>query len=156
MNTHEQISRWQSLIAELIKLPQETEWAEFKHNNADPVMIGENISALSNVSALLGKKQAYMVWGVDDKTHEVLGASFLPSQTKHKQQELESWLLQKLSPKINFSFYEFEYKEKAVVILEIQPATNSRVIKQATEAGVIKAYDPNAGTTAMRYIPFWA
>lgn len=32
----------------------------------------------------------------------------------------------------------------------------SRVIKQAIEAGVIKAYDSSAGTKAMRYVPYWA
>ncbi|MBP3220933.1 MAG: putative DNA binding domain-containing protein [Neisseriaceae bacterium] len=133
MDTLKQTSKWQSLVTELIKLPQETEWIEFKHNNDAPDMIGENISALSNVSALLGKKQAYMVWGVHDGTHELLGTSFVPSKAKHKQQELESWLLQKLSPKINFSFYEVECQEKAVVILEIQPASNTPVRFDGTE-----------------------
>lgn len=32
----------------------------------------------------------------------------------------------------------------------------SRVIKQSVEAGMIKPYDPTAGTKAMRYVPFWA
>lgn len=130
---NEQTLRWQALIGELVKLPNETEWVEFKSNNSDPMMIGENISALSNTSALLGKKQAYMVWGVNDTTHEIVGTSFLPSQAKHKQQELESWLLQKLSPRINFSFCEFQFQEKSVVILEICPANNTPVRFDGTE-----------------------
>lgn len=32
----------------------------------------------------------------------------------------------------------------------------SRVIKDALEAGVIRAYDPSVGPKAVRYIPFWA
>ena len=44
-----------SLVKEIIKLPNETEWIEFKHNNEDPQMIGEYISALSNSAALNGK-----------------------------------------------------------------------------------------------------
>jgi len=44
-----------SLIKELIKQPQETEWIEFKHNNYEPQMIGEYISALSNSAALYRK-----------------------------------------------------------------------------------------------------
>lgn len=40
------------LVLELCKLPQETGWVEFKHNNCDPKMVGEDISALAN-SALL-------------------------------------------------------------------------------------------------------
>jgi len=88
-----------SLLRELVKLPQETEWAEFKHNNAKPQDIGEYISALANAAALMGKQSAYMVWGVDDESHEVIGTDFHPSQARHKQQELESWLLQKTAPK---------------------------------------------------------
>ena len=62
-----------SLIKELLKQPNETEWLEFKHNNQDKEMIGEYISALSNSAALNGKTNAYMIWGVDDKTHKILG-----------------------------------------------------------------------------------
>jgi len=34
-----------NLVRELISLPRETEWVEFKHNNDDPQTIGEYISA---------------------------------------------------------------------------------------------------------------
>ena len=63
----------QGLLRELCRLPQETEWVEFKHNNADAPVIGEYISALANSAALLGKQLAYVVWGIDDATHSVLG-----------------------------------------------------------------------------------
>lgn len=42
------------LLRELCKLPQETEWVEFKENAADPHDIGEYISALANSAALEG------------------------------------------------------------------------------------------------------
>ncbi len=45
-----------NLLRELCKLPKETEWVEFKHNNDDPQLIGEYISALANSAALLGKQ----------------------------------------------------------------------------------------------------
>ena len=67
----EKIDKLQSLTVELAKLPSETEWVEFKVNNEDPDMIGENISALSNTAALIGKKQSYMVWGLDDKNRKL-------------------------------------------------------------------------------------
>lgn len=123
-----------SLLLELTKLPKETEWVEFKENNTDPQMIGENISALSNTAALLGKKHAYLVWGVQNDTHEIVGTTFNPQSTRHKQQELESWLLQKLSPKINFRFHVFQnMQQRGVVILEIQPATHKPVRFDGTE-----------------------
>lgn len=137
---NDQAYNWQALISELIKLSKETEWVEFKENNTDPEMIGKNISALSNTSALLGKKQAYLVWGIDDETHEVTGTSFIPSQATHNQQELESWLLQKLSAKINFKFNEVEFEGKFIVILEIQPANNTPVRFDGTEYIRIGSY----------------
>lgn len=118
----------QSLLKELCSLPKETEWVEFKHNNDDVPLIGEYISALANSAALLGKQSAYMVWGVDDKNQQVVGTEFKPSVARYKNQELESWLLQKITPKIQFRFFEFlTIQELPVVILEIQAATHSPV-----------------------------
>jgi ATP-dependent DNA helicase RecG len=37
-----------SLLKELVELPHETEWVEFKVNNADPEDIGQYLSAISN------------------------------------------------------------------------------------------------------------
>lgn len=44
-----------SLVRELCTLPRETEWAEFKVNDADPDAIGEYISALANSAALAAR-----------------------------------------------------------------------------------------------------
>ena len=38
------------LVNELRKLPNETQWLKFKHNNYEPDMIGQNISALTSSS----------------------------------------------------------------------------------------------------------
>ncbi len=66
------------LVEELRKLPKETEWLEFKHDNVKLEDIGEYISALANSSALLGKINAYILWGIDDRTHSVIGTNFSP------------------------------------------------------------------------------
>lgn len=131
----------QSLLNELRQLPTETEWVEFKHNNADPVMIGERISALSNAAALLGKQFGYLVWGIENETHEVLGTDFVPSQTQFKQQELENWLLQKLKPKIDFQFLEFFTPDNLpMVILEIQAVRHTPVMFDGIERIRIGSY----------------
>ena len=111
-----------SLVNEFIKLPNETEWVEFKHNNEDPQMIGEYISALSNSAALNGKTNGYIIWGVDDTTHDILGTTFSPALSKKGNQELENWLLGNLEPKIDFRFYEIEIDNKKIVLFEIAPA----------------------------------
>mgnify|MGYP000121531844 FL=1 len=40
------------LVDELRQLPSETPWLEFKHNNYDPQMIGQDICALANAATL--------------------------------------------------------------------------------------------------------
>lgn len=111
-----------SILHELRKLPTETEWVEFKHNNDNPEEIGEYLSALANSAALLGKVNAYMIWGVDDQTHDILGTRFRPALCKIGSEELESWLLRLLSPKINFHFYELSVDGHLIVTLEIGAA----------------------------------
>lgn len=90
------------ILNELRKLPRETEWMEFKHNNAEPDEIGEYLSALANSAALTGKVCAWLVWGVSNENHEVVGTSFNPVLTRVGNEELGSWLLRQLSPKISF------------------------------------------------------
>ena len=40
------------LVKELCKLQKEIGWVEFKQNNCEPNMIGEDISALANTATL--------------------------------------------------------------------------------------------------------
>ncbi len=64
------------LVNELRKHPTETQWIELKHNNYEPNMIGKDISALSNSAAIHEKSYAYMLWGIDDTTHEIVGTDY--------------------------------------------------------------------------------
>ena len=140
MPTEQSLAQLRALLKELCHLPDETEWVEFKHN-VDVIKIGEYISALANSAALLGKQTAYLVYGVDDKTHDVIGTNFKPSTQKHKGQELESWLLQKTAPKIHFQFYEFSHvNDLPVVILEVQAAAHTPVQFDGTEFIRIGSY----------------
>jgi ATP-dependent DNA helicase RecG len=115
------------LVRELCKLPKETEWLEFKVDNTDPREMGEQLSALANSAALAGKAQAYFVWGVDDASHDIVGTQFSPALVKVGNEELESWLLHLLSPKIEFRFFEVEIGDKRVVLLEIEGARGQPV-----------------------------
>lgn len=111
------------LVQELCKLPAETPWLEFKHNKADPEELGQYLSALSNAAALEGKSNAYMVWGVEDDNHHVVGTSFDPHAARKGSEELESWLLRLLSPRLHFRFFPVAVDGKRVVILEIPRAS---------------------------------
>jgi predicted HTH transcriptional regulator len=108
-----------SRVQELVKLPDETEWVEFKQNNVDPDEIGEYISALANSAALEGKAFAYLVWGVEHGSHRIVGTTFLPKTARHGNEELENWLLRLLSPRIDIRFFELQVEERPVVLLEV-------------------------------------
>jgi ATP-dependent DNA helicase RecG len=121
------------LLKELCALPSETEWVEFKVNLDDPQEIGEYISSLSNSAALCGKASAYLIWGVNDATHDVVGTRFNHSAMRKGNEELESWLLRLLSPRIHFYFYKLETEIGSVVMLEIARASNKPVQFQGQE-----------------------
>jgi len=122
-----------SLVHELRKLSAETEWVEFKHNNEDPNEIGEYLSALANAAALIGKSSAYLLWGIDDTTHDVVGTTFRPGKKKVGNEELENWLLRLLDPKIHFRFHPVDVDGKPVVLLEISRASLHPVRFQGQE-----------------------
>ena len=115
------------LLHELIELPRETEWLEFKVNDAEPKAIGRDISALANAAALVGKPTAYVVWGVRNDDHAVVGTTFDPPATSVGNEELESWLLHLLEPSINFRFFTVPVGERPVVLLQIARATHQPV-----------------------------
>ncbi len=67
----------EKLINELRLLPKETPWVEFKIDSlSDPKDIGEYICALGNSAALNDKSYAYLLWGIHDQTHEIVGTKF--------------------------------------------------------------------------------
>ena len=96
------------LVKELGKLPKEIGWVEFKHNNCEPTMIGEDISALANSATLNDRDYAYMVWGVDDGTHEIIGTKVRLQLEKKGEQELENWLRYLLSKNADFDRYQID------------------------------------------------
>ena len=128
------------LVRELCKLGAETEWVEFKVDNAEPQEIGEYLSALANSAALVGKSVAYLVWGVDDRSHAIVGTRFAPEAIKVGNEELESWLLRLLTPKINFRFFRVSVDGKNIVILQIDRAFRHPVVFQGHEYIRIGSY----------------
>lgn len=110
-------------LLESLIIKKESEHIEFKVNNDQPELIGEYISALSNSAAIYNYPNSYLVYGVDDKTREIVGTSISIKDEKKGNEELESWLNRLLEPKTHFSIYEFKYNNHDIVILKI-PATN--------------------------------
>ena len=105
-------------------------WVEFKHNNCQPTMIGEDISALANSATLNDRDYAYLIWGVDDGSHEIVGTKVRLQLEKKGEQELENWLRYLLSKNADFEFYDTEVDGKHVELIRIHKALNEPVAFQ--------------------------
>lgn len=109
------------LIDDLRNRKDEEEWFEFKENWFEPRQIGEYISALSNAAAVCGKEYGYLIWGVNDKTHNIVGTD-LNYKANYKDSPFENYLAINLKPSIHFKFEEIFIDDKRLVILFVPKA----------------------------------
>ncbi len=109
------------IVKELASKHNEEEWFEFKENWYEPAAIGEYISAMSNNAAILGKDQAYLIWGISDMTHKLIGTGFDYHRDVNNE-PLEHYLARHIVPDIAFEFHEIEAEEKRIVVLVIPAA----------------------------------
>ena len=116
------------LVRELAELPSETEWVEFKENNADPDDIGEYISALGNSATYHEKNSAYLIWGISNENHDIIGTSFDYRTYKVGNEELENWLRHMLSDNADFEFHTVDTDGKNVIVLTIQKALSRPIL----------------------------
>jgi len=136
------------LIGDLTDLPKETEMVEFKENYFTKEEIGKRISALSNSANLFDAKFAYLVFGVQDQTHNIVGTNFKPKQKKIGNMEMEHWLLQRLNSKVDFRIYDVVYNDKNIVVFQIPPATDRPI-----EFDKISYIRIGSNTTELRKFP---
>ena len=115
------------LVRRLCVHPRETEWFEFKSNDADPKKLGQNISAIANASAISGKSNGYIIWGIRDEDHQIIGTTFNPDSRRVKKDDLDHWLSHRLNPSINFRFHKDSVDGKPVVVLLISRALDRPV-----------------------------
>jgi predicted HTH transcriptional regulator len=138
LHTPEQLEH---LVREFVDLPGETSWLEFKKNNTDPEMIGVRISALSNAAALAAKPYAFMLWGIEDETHKVVGTAFDPATARYNgSTELQNWLTVNLRPQVFFEFAAFELDGQRVVVLTIKAADYKPVSFKGVEYVRVGSY----------------
>lgn len=123
----------EGLVRKMIQYTSEQPWLEFKKNNCDPNMIGEDISALANAAAYYDRPNAYLIWGIEDGTHNVVGTTFDPYTKKQGNQSLEIWLRTLLSDNAEFEFISGEIEHKTVIVLIITRAAEQTVMYKRTE-----------------------
>jgi predicted HTH transcriptional regulator len=122
--THQELIK---LLEDLQNLPKECEWVEFKENNSNPQEIGEYLSALSNSACYHKREYAYLVFGIEDGTHNLVGTTFRPLQTKIGNQELENWLATQLNPRIDLNIHEFDFNSRHFSLFCVPKTRNTPV-----------------------------
>lgn len=91
------------------------------------------MSALANSAAMCEKSCAYMLWGIDDTTHEIVGTDYNLQTLKKGNQELENWLRSLLSRNADFEFHTVTMNDKNVGVLIIYRAVNQTVMFEKTD-----------------------
>jgi predicted HTH transcriptional regulator len=122
------------LVDNLIKDSYESECLEFKLNFHSAEEIGERISALSNGACIQGQQYGYLVFGVEDENHRVVGTSFKAKSHKKGNEELEHWLVKRLNPRIDFAVHEFDYDTARHISMFIIPAAKTQPVEFINQA----------------------
>ncbi|WP_294618785.1 RNA-binding domain-containing protein [uncultured Bacteroides sp.] len=119
MTTQELIT----LLEAFIQLPGENEVVEFKkaQNGFDTQKLGEYFSALSNEANLGQEEFAWLLFGIHDKTHAVLGSSYKP--TRPSLDALKREIAEGTNCGITFTeIHEIAYQGKRVLMFQIPAA----------------------------------
>jgi ATP-dependent DNA helicase RecG len=112
-----------ALVDRLRAMPSETEWFEFKRDRYEPQEIGEYLSALANAACLANQPRGYLVFGIDNVSHDVVGTSFDPYTAKGKgNQDLLPWLTAGLRPNTGIEAHVVRHSAGRVVLFEVGPA----------------------------------
>lgn len=113
----------QAKLEELLSLPSENEVVEFKEakTSYDIEKLGQYFSALSNEANLAGRPCAWLVFGVVDKTHEIIGSTF--KQQGVELNKLKKVIADKTTNRIGFQgVYDLKVNSKRVVMFQIPSA----------------------------------
>lgn len=110
-------------LDQLLALPAENEWVEFKEARAsfDLHELSKYFAALANEANLHGQPCAWLVFGVRDNRHKIIGSRFCdtPATLQLLKQEIAAALL----PAPAFiNIHEIHRPEGRVLLFQIAPA----------------------------------
>lgn len=121
------IENVERLVNELRAYKSEEDWLEFKINNSSPETIARNISAMANTATIRERDCAYLIWGVDDKTHELKSTSVNFNVQKVGNNDLLVWLESVLSKNASYEYAEGYVEGSRVVVLKVDAAIGQPV-----------------------------
>ncbi|ROI08385.1 transcriptional regulator [Chryseobacterium sp. H3056] len=113
----------QDTLNNLLSLSAENEVVEFKEakNNYDSTKLGRYFSALSNEANLHGKTCAWLIFGVADKKHNIVGSKFRP--LRKDLDSLKGEIAKKITNGISFiEIHELQTPDGRVVMFQIPAA----------------------------------
>ena len=119
------MNRYIDILENLLTFNDEYEWFDFKENWFSKDEIGEYISAISNGAAFCGKEYGYIIWGVNDKTKEIVGTT-VNFDRDIDGEPYKHYLARKLQPSIAFETVNFDYKNERLVMLIIPAAKSTK------------------------------
>ena len=128
------------LLSMLLSEDRESAWLEFKENLKDPEQIGQYVSALANGAALEGRASGYLVWGIDDSHHAIVGTRVDPPALKVGNEDLEPWLVRLLTPQVQLQFLRVESTASAVWLMQVGAASSRPVSFNGVEYVRVGSY----------------
>ncbi|RYC30863.1 transcriptional regulator [Lichenibacterium minor] len=116
-----------ALLLSLCQESSEKGWLEFKSNRFEADETGQYVSGLANSAMLDHKKTAYLVFGVENDTHKIVGTDIRLKKKTVGSQLFEHWLARHIHPRISIDFIEFEVDSHHIEIIVIDPGYISPV-----------------------------
>lgn len=111
------------ILEECLKLPDETDWVEFKLNNYEYNQLWERLSWLSNTACLDWRDYAFLIYWIEDWTLEIKWTNFIIEKKKEWWQPFLFKLSKDIS--IDIDVQNLEYKWNNIVIF-IVPSANDK------------------------------
>ncbi len=117
-----QIANPVNVLERLRREPSEAEWLEFKTSAVAPEDVGEYVSALANGAMLADRDYAFLILGVENETHNIVGTTIRLKNWKVKGENFENWLNRLVEPRLNIELIDFECEEKKLAMIIIEPS----------------------------------
>jgi ATP-dependent DNA helicase RecG len=111
------------ILTQLRNLPAETEVVEFKEakTNYDFGKIGKYFSAIANEANLKGNSFGWLVFGIENQHHNIVGSQFRPQ--RKDLDSLKSEIANKTTNRISFiEIHELQLPEGRVIMFQIPAA----------------------------------
>jgi predicted HTH transcriptional regulator len=100
---------------------REPDWVEFKQNNFENDTVGQYVSALANSAIIHEKDEAYLIFGIENGTHDVVGTNVNVAAKTVGSEPFMLWLSKYLEPHIYVHHQRVDYQGKPVEVLCIKP-----------------------------------